>query len=113
MGFQRYERVSSLILAQLNVLMLKEVEFDGALVTVTAVDVQKDLDYASVKISVIPSEKGESALRTLNQKRRELQHLLLRKINIRPMPEIRFELDHGLENAAAVEKAMMDIEKKD
>ena len=55
--FQRHQRVESLIQEELNQIILKEAEFPGALVTVTAVMVQKDLDYANVMISVIPGEK--------------------------------------------------------
>jgi ribosome-binding factor A len=36
-----------------------------------------------------------------------LQHLLNKKMNIRPMPRISFEIDGGLENAAKVEKALL------
>jgi ribosome-binding factor A len=38
----------------------------------------------------------------------QFQYLLLRKINIKPMPRITFALDHGLENAAKVEKLLED-----
>jgi ribosome-binding factor A len=35
-----------------------------------------------------------------------LQHLLNKKMNIRPMPRIAFAPDRGLENAAKVEKLL-------
>ncbi|MBI4992487.1 MAG: 30S ribosome-binding factor RbfA [Candidatus Harrisonbacteria bacterium] len=111
MAYQRYQRVESLIREELNKLIIKELEFSGALVTVTGVEVQKDLDYAIVNVSVIPSGKGNEVLKNLEQNWKQLQHLLLRKINIRPMPEIRFRLDVGLEKAADIEKTFLEIEK--
>jgi ribosome-binding factor A len=44
----------------------------------------------------------------LKKKQGKLQFILSRKMNIRPMPRINFELDFGLEKAAAVEKALLD-----
>ena len=88
-------------------------EFNGALVTVTEVQVQKDLDYADVLVSVIPDERSEDVLETLSKSAKYLDHLLFKKINIRPMPVIRFTLDKGLSNAAAIEKAFLKIEKQE
>jgi len=113
MSYQRHERVESLVRDQLNDLILRELEFDGALVTVTEVEVQKDLDYSNIKVSAIPSEKSEEAVKLLNQNKKRLRHLLLRKINIKPMPELRFLVDVGMEKAAEVEKALLKIEKEE
>ncbi|MEK7090425.1 MAG: 30S ribosome-binding factor RbfA [Patescibacteria group bacterium] len=113
MAYQRHQRVESLVLSELNKIILRELEFGDALVTVTGVEVQRDLDYAQVNISVIPGGKGEGVLKELTKNRKLLQHLLLRKINIRPMPELRFRLDIGLEKAAEVEKVLLKIEKEE
>ena len=110
--YQRHQRVESLIREELDKLILKELEFPGALVTVTGVDIQKDLDYAIINVSVIPNENEAEVLKVLDKSRKHLQHLLLRKINIKPMPEIRFKIDIGLERAAEVEKALLEIEKE-
>lgn len=112
MSYQRHQRVESLIREELNKILLKEAEFDGALVTVTAVAVQKDLDYANISISVIPVEKNEEVLKLLEANRRRLQHLLYEKIHIKPMPEIRFKSDLGMEKAAEMERAFLEIEKE-
>lgn len=112
MTYQRHQRVSSLVQEEFNKIILRELDFGGALVTVTEVDVQKDLDCATVNFSVIPVEKSKAVLEILNKNRRHLQHLLLKKINIQPMPEIRFRIDYGPEKAAALEKTLLDIEKK-
>ena len=109
--YQRHQRVESLIREQLDKLILKELEFPGALVTLVGVETQKDLDYAAVRVSVIPAEKSEEVLKILIQNQKNLRHLLLKKINIKPMPEIQFKLDLGLEKAAELEKTFIKIEK--
>ena len=112
-AYQRHQRVESLIQEEISAILLREVEFEGMLVTVTGVAVQKDLDYAIVYFSVIPSEKSKAAEELLIKRQKYLQHLLREKIHIKPMPELRFELDRGQEHAAKVEKAFIEIEKEE
>lgn len=107
MRFHRPERVSKLIMEYLNELILRQVETPGALATITDVAVSKDLDRAVVKVSVLPSEKGAEVLKILAKEQRELQFRLSRKLNIKPMPQIVFELDYGPQKAAGVEKALL------
>lgn len=112
MPYQRHQRMESLIQSELNKIILRALEFEGALVTVTGVTVQKDLDYAEILVSVMPNEKGAEILKQFEKNRALLKHLLLKKINIKPMPELRFKLDLGMEKAAEVEKALIEIERK-
>jgi ribosome-binding factor A len=107
MRFHRPERVGSLIREELSQLILREAEFPGALITITDVVVDKKMDNAKVKISALPLERAPGALKVLNSMIGNLQHLLNKKMNIRPMPRISFEIDGGLENAAKVEKALL------
>ena len=101
-------RVGKLIREELSVLILRELEFPEAIVTLTEVLVDKKLGIAKVEVSVVPSERAATALKLLNEHRARLQHLLLRKINITPMPHLRFEIDRGPENAARVEKTLLE-----
>jgi len=109
--YQRHQRVESLIQSELNKIILKELEFPGALVTITSVEAQKDLNFANISVSVLPSEKNEEVLKNLDKNKKRLQHLLLKKINIKPMPKLRFKIDIGLEKAAELEKKFIGIEK--
>ncbi len=105
----RTERVSSLIKEILSKILLKEVEIEGVLITLTDVEIAgKDRQHAKVKVSVLPSERSQDALKILKSRQGYFQHLLNEKMNIRPMPRINFELDFGLEKAAKVEKALLD-----
>ncbi len=101
----RSERVGKLIREELSKMILREVELP-ALATITEVEVDKKLDGARVKVSVIPAIAEKKVLDELAKNAGHLQYLLLRKINIKPMPRIFFEIDHGFENAAKVEKLL-------
>src|SRR3989344_4420668 len=111
MKYHRPDRVSSLLQDQLNKLLLREIDIPDVLITITEVHVSKDVTEAMVKVSVIPSEKGEEGLEILQKAKLGLQYKLVRMMNIKPTPHIDFKLDRGPEKAAGVEKALLEEEK--
>lgn len=113
MRFHRKERIGKLILEELNNVISRELEFKEALVTLTDVKVSDDLEVAAVRFSVIPSEKSGEVLKILEKFTGRFQHRLLKKINIKPLPRIRFEIDHGIENAAEIEKLLIKEHNSD
>ncbi len=108
MRFFRSERVQELIRRELGEIIAREADLPAnALVTITAVEVDRKLAHAEVRVSVIPSSTGAAALAALARRAAALQRLLTKKINIKPMPRISFALDHGPENAANIEKILL------
>ena len=137
----RPEEVSNLIKEKLSEIIYREIEFPDLLVTITDVEVDKKLNEAVIEFSVLSmcggcpmaaasfggesrldgragchgvdsSESFKIALEILNKNRKHLQYLLMKKINIKPMPQIRFKADRGLEKAAEIEKILMDDKMK-
>jgi ribosome-binding factor A len=104
----RQERLGKLIREQLSEIILRTLAFDGAVVTLTSVTVTDKLDYARVKVSVWPSSRAKEALKILQIARRDLQYALMKKIRIKTLPRVGFELDRGNENAATVEKVLIE-----
>ena len=109
----RKDRMASLIRDLLSQMILRDVEVAGALITITEVEVTEKLDYAKVNISVIPSAKSDAALKVLKERAGEFQFELVRKMNVRPIPRISFEIDRGPEKAALIEKLLIEAEPKD
>lgn len=125
----RQERIASLIKEEISKLIVREIEFPESLVTITDVEIDDKLSRAIINFSVLPpvpstgsgpmlnkveaSEKSETALKILGKNRSHLQYLLLRKINIKPMPQIVFKIDYGLEKAAKIEKLLLDDKIKE
>ena len=101
-------RVGKLIRDQISQIILRELEFTGALVTVTNVVVDEKLDHAKIQVSILPPDAEPKTLKILHAAESKLQHLLNHKLNIRPMPRIQFELDPGPANAAKVEKILLE-----
>lgn len=100
-------RVSKLIREALSEIIARELEFGGALVTITEVEIDKKIEHAKIWVSILPQKKEKDALRVLRSAQGNLQHLLLKKINIKPMPRIAFEIDRGPGEAAKVEKLLL------
>lgn len=104
-------RMGSVIKKELSDLLMREVELpEGALATISGIEITRDLSQAEVGVSVIPAEKEEETLKILSKNQGRLQRLLNRKLNFRPMPRINFVLDLGLANAAKVEKILLEEE---
>jgi ribosome-binding factor A len=103
----RKDRLQSVIQEELGKLIQHELSFPEALITITAVEVDENLETARIKLGILPKEKSAAAFGELKNMQGKLQFLLNRKLNIKPMPRIEFEIDHGAENAAQVEKLLI------
>jgi ribosome-binding factor A len=104
----RKERLSNLIETELSKIVVRELEFDGALVTITGVSLSQDDDFANVTFSVLPSTKEKEVAKVFKENAGRLQHLLIRRLSMRAIPYIRFEYDPGLDKAQKVEKILIE-----
>lgn len=108
----RPARVSELIKRELGKIIIRELDFPPeAIFTITDVKVDKKLEFAKIKFSVFPSSFNEEVEKILEKSTRALQYLLMKKINIKPMPRIYFKIDYGQEAAAKVEKLLIESKK--
>mgnify|MGYP001599526303 CR=1 FL=1 len=86
-------RVAELIKEELGGIFLRELDLPaGVLLTITRVEVDKKLLKAVVKLGILPYEKGPETFKYVESARRELQFLLSRKMGIKPMPALKFEI---------------------
>lgn len=104
----RQERLDNLILKELSRIIMRELYFDGALITLTQAETSSDLTGTVVKFSVFPSGKKEDALKILNKSCSFLRRLLMKKARMQYFPQISFKIDEGAEEAAKVEKIFLD-----
>lgn len=108
---KRIERVNELLKEEVSQLILREIDFGGALVTVIKVDTSPDLRIAKIKISVLPIEKAERALNILEKNIFQLQQMINKKLEMKPVPKICFEIDQVEIKAQRVEKLLQEIKK--
>ena len=90
----RLERVNELMRRELGELINREVSFQAALVTVQQVDITPDLKNAHVFVSVMGDEtQQKDALSKLHANRKNLQHLLSKRVVLKFTPHLHFKLD--------------------
>src|SRR5207302_10801387 len=76
-------------------------------VTVTAVEVSADLAYARVRVSVMGNDEDKAkSLEGLTSAARFLRAQLAKELPLRVTPELRFELDRGLEHAQQIDRSL-------
>jgi ribosome-binding factor A len=106
----RMKRVNQLIKEKIADILLREVNFDkDILVTVQSVDTSRDLKYAKVGVSVMPSGKSEEILKILEKRTSYIQRELNKAIEIKFVPKIKFEIDKGEEKTSRVEEILKEI----
>jgi len=86
-------KMASLIQEELSKLFVRELNFNDTLVTIINVEVDEDLLHSRVKLGIIPYEKGPEIYFLLQKHRGHLQHMLLKKLKIKPLPHIAFEIE--------------------
>jgi ribosome-binding factor A len=108
---QRIQRVNQLLKQEISQLLLREIDFSDALVTVTQVDCSPDLRQAKIKISILPDEKAEQVLRIIEKNIYHLQQILNKKLNMKIVPKIIFEIDKTEADAQRIEEILDKISK--
>ena len=103
--FQRSTRVAEMLQRELAGMLGKVIDSPRAgLVTVTAVDVSKDLSHAKVHVSFLGgSMPPEELIAALQRASGFLRHELGKAVKLRIMPELRFHYDQTEERAARLE----------
>ncbi len=100
--FPRTRRVAEQMQRELAVIIRDEVKDPRlGMVSVSAVEVSKDLSNAKVFITVLGEEgKGEESVAILNKAAGFLRHALGQQMVIRTVPHLKFVHDRSLEQGA-------------
>lgn len=108
MAHHRPERVSALIQQEINKIMLQKFRFsESEFVTITRVDLSRDLRYAKVLFSFYgPPHKREKIADRLNKASGYFRHEIGRKVRLRYIPEIQFAYDKNIEYAARISEIL-------
>ncbi|MFH0852357.1 MAG: ribosome-binding factor A [bacterium] len=103
----KLEKLNELIKEVLGRIILEEEEFgQGVLVTIMAAETSEDGLHCRVVISVFPDKKGQIVMEILTRHIYNLQQILNKKLQMRPVPKIRFVLDKTEAEAQELEEKM-------
>jgi ribosome-binding factor A len=109
----RPERVAELIRQAVAAFLTEHVRDPRiGFVTVTGVELSPDLSHARVRVSVMGTDaEREQTLEGLGSAARHLRAQLARELRLRTSPELRFELDRGLEHAMRIDQALKRLKE--
>lgn len=112
---QRQERYAKLVQAELSTLIAREIKdprvADAGLVTITRVTVTADLGLARVAVVLHggAADKGKALIEGLTRAAPFLRAELRRRMDSKKTPELRFELDHSVDDASQVEEILKSL----
>lgn len=117
-NFSRSKRVGDLIQKTLAQMILQDMaDARFRLVTVTGVDVSRDLSYAKVYVSVLSDDNEliKEMIAALNSAAKTLRYNLAQKVDLRIAPELKFVYDEttarGFQLSSLIDAAVSKIKK--
>ncbi|WP_432456153.1 MULTISPECIES: 30S ribosome-binding factor RbfA [unclassified Agarivorans] len=114
--FSRPDRVAQQIQKEVAVILQREVRDSRlSLVTVSAVDVTRDLSYAKVFVTFLDDseEAVKASLEALSEHQPYVRHLLAKAMRLRAVPELRFQYDGSLREGLRMTELASSAVKND
>ena len=109
----RQLRVNELVKRELSSIIAREINFQGALVSINAVDVAPDLKSAHVFVSILGADNKNRVIDKLEAHRAALQAELSRHVVLKYTPHLIFHLDDSIKRGARVLEILDDLGKPD
>lgn len=113
METKRLLRLNELLKKEIGYILLREIGFDDALVTITRVECSNNGIEAKVFISVIPDNKIDSIFAVLRHEVYGIQQMINRKLKMRPIPKIKFVKETMAGQAEKVEGILAELKKEE
>ena len=105
--FARTDRVSAQIRRDLGTLVHAAVRtHDLPMMSVSDVEVSRDLSHAKVYLTVLQSDQAAQALQAINQLARDLRVQLGRTISFRHVPELHFYYDDSIDRGERIDQLL-------
>ena len=115
--FSRTDRVAQQIQKEIAVILQREIKDPRlGMVTVSAVEVSRDLSYAKIFITVFNTKDEDAAkqsAKVLNEATGYIRSLLGKRIRARIMPELKFVVDNSLMEGMRISNLVDTIIRED
>jgi len=107
--YPRSKRISDLMKEEISLIIhneLKDPRISG-IITTTKVELSQDLSLAKVFLSILDTEERKKEIfQTLAKSKGFIKKLLSTRIEIRKLPDIRFEEDKSLDYQGRIEELL-------
>ncbi len=109
-SFHRTDRVSAQLRRELGTLVHEAVrEHNLPSVSVSDVEVTRDLAHAKVFVTALQAERSAEAVKALKALARELRFQLGRAMKLRHVPELHFHYDDSVDRGERIENLLRDL----
>jgi ribosome-binding factor A len=109
--FKRTDRLNEQLRQEISLLVRDEVRDPRVgMVTITAVETSPELDHAKVYITTLgDDQEKQAALTGLQSASPFIRSQLSRRLHIRRVPELHFQVDRVLEEAGRIEALLRQV----
>ena len=115
--FSRTDRVAQQIQKEIAVILQREIKAPRlGFVTVSAVEVSRDLSYAKIFVTVLNTsdeDKTKQSVQILNDATGYIRSILGKRIRARIMPELRFVVDTSLLEGMRISNLVDSVIRED
>ncbi len=109
-SFHRTDRVSAQLRRELGTLVHEAVrEHRLPSVSVSDVEVTRDLAHAKVFVTALMPEKSAEAVKGLKELAREIRMQLARAMKLRHVPELHFHYDDSVDRGERIDNLLRDL----
>ena len=108
MSVSRAERVSGLLRRELADILQREFEYElpRGLISLTDVEVARDLSHAKVYVAILESEQASEIIAFLNENAGQVRRELGTRIRLRLTPSLKFIHDSSSESGQRIEELL-------
>jgi ribosome-binding factor A len=103
-SYQRTDRIAAQLRRDIGALVHEAVRDDGLpSVSVSDVEVSRDLAHAKVFVTTLLPEQGLPAVKALRERAREIRFRLGKMLRLRSVPELHFHYDDSMDRGDRIE----------
>lgn len=109
-SFHRTDRVSAQLRRELGTLVREAVSEHGLpSVSVSDVEVTRDMAHAKVFVTALQSERSAEAVKGLKAVAHEIRFRLARAVKMRHVPELHFHYDDSVDRGERIDHLLRDV----
>jgi len=111
---KRIDRINQLIREEISSLLRRELKDPRiGFVTITEVDVSKDLHHAKVFVSILGSEEEwRGSLEALDRASGFIRNWLRQNLRLRYIPQLQFRPDRSMAHAAHIQQLLEELKAR-
>ena len=114
-SYDRIDRISQEVHKAIDAIIRDELNDPriGGTWSIVRCEVTRDLRYCKVRVSILESEKRKDMMSALKKAAGFVRRELGRRVDLRYVPEIIFELDTNIEYAAHINQLLKETQRHD